>query len=109
MQIIYKKLRNIIPPTIKIIVRYILPTRETSMFNVERNKYVPQGTLKERVQYTNRLNEILKSECVKHELTNQKEELADEYCDGSTHYNVTSLSILQKELKENFYTILHST
>jgi hypothetical protein len=113
-------LRIIVPPSMKVIIRYILPTRESSMFNVEANKYIPQGTLEERIRYTNRLNETLKSECMKHnmfffeniyknELINQKGELADEYCDGTTHYNINSLPILQKEIQENFNTILHTT
>lgn len=114
------KLKSFIPSNMKIIIRYILPPRESSMFNVDNNKYIPQGTLDERIRYTNKLNSALKylstenniyffDNIYKNELINQRGELADKYCDGQTHYNNNTLPILQKEIVDNFNIIFNST
>jgi hypothetical protein len=58
------KLLEIVPSDIKIIVRYILPQRERSMFNVARNQYIPHGSLADRVSWTLKMNNCLKATCL---------------------------------------------
>jgi hypothetical protein len=88
------------------------------MFGIENNIYIPQGTLEERVRYTNKLNETFKSECSKNnmfffenifkdELVSENGELLDIYCDSLTHYNQNAIKILEKETTQNFTNILN--
>jgi hypothetical protein len=60
-------LRNIVPSHINIIIRYILPPREYSMFGISNNIYTPKGTLEERIRYTNKMNSQLKFECMNYD------------------------------------------
>lgn len=113
-------LQTIVPKNTKIIIRYILPPRESSMFGIDNNIYVPQGSLEERVRYTNKMNETFKQECntstlfffdnvCQSELIHSNGELSNEYCDGVTHYSEKALPILQQEIATNFNRILYTT
>ena len=53
------QLVKICPPNVTIIIRYLLPQRENSMYG----EYVPQGTLIDRIRYTDKVNKKLKTLC----------------------------------------------
>jgi len=101
------KLRQIVPSHIKIIVRYLLPQRQHSMFG----DWVPRGSLQERVRYTQKMNIALQQICYQMRvlfltnsefanLTTVEGELKDEYCDGLTHYNSASVKYIINELSQ---------
>jgi hypothetical protein len=100
------KLIEIVPPNIKIIIRYILPQRVYSMFG---SIYTPKGGIVDRVRYTNKMNLKLKELCELHHLLffdnyeqpnliAQDGSLKDEYVDSTTHYNDTSIYLLDNEI-----------
>jgi hypothetical protein len=102
------KLLDIVPSNIKIIIRYILPQRERSMFNVAGNLYIPRGSLSERVYWTLK-NECLKQTCLKHNvlfldntlyssLTKESGEMKDEYVDRMTHYTEKCIHHINQEI-----------
>jgi hypothetical protein len=97
---------NITPKNIKIIIRYILPQREFSMFGTN---YIPWGEIIDRVRYTDKMNKKLKELCelknimfldnyLKKELIDDKGFLKDIYCDGLTHYNDNSIIHVDNEI-----------
>ena len=105
------KIIEITPKHLKIIIRYILPQREHSMFG----EWVPNGTLSDRNRYTNKLNATLNQICVKKRilffdnyerdsLVKEDGSLKDEYCDGTTHYNLKSIPFIDKEISK-FFTL----
>jgi hypothetical protein len=80
--------------------------------------YTPNGSINDRVRYTNKVNEKLKDLCKinniyfldnyeKNQLINNDGSLKDEYCDGSTHYNENSINYINNELAifNNIYKI----
>jgi hypothetical protein len=104
------KLIEIVPKNTKIIIKYCLPQRENSMFNVANNAYIPRGSLQQRVDWTKQLNNTLKAKCIDkgllffeniayNDLTKETGELKDEYCDGITHYNVNSIGLINYEIE----------
>jgi hypothetical protein len=101
-----KKLLEIVPNDIKIIIRYILPQRIYSMFG---SIYTPNGKIYDRVRYTDKMNLKLNELCKlnnilffdnyeKNNLINNDGSLKDEYNDGTTHYNENSINIINKEI-----------
>ena len=107
------KIIEITPKHIKIIIRYLLPQREHSMFG----EWVPNGIISDRNRYTNKLNAMLKQICEnnqilffdnyeKNSLVKRDGSLKDEYCDGTTHYNLKSIPLIDKEIN-NFVTLLN--
>jgi hypothetical protein len=100
------KLLEIVPTDIKIIIRYLLPQREFSMFG----EYVPRGSLSDRITWTNKMNDFLKKTCSKYNilffdnissnlLTKSNGELKDEYCYLGTHYNEHCVQYLNDEIE----------
>jgi len=98
----------------KIIIRYVLPQREISMYGCCNNIYVPRGLLSDRVLWTNKLNAYMKEICLKYpnkilffenfaqnEFIKESGELKNEYCDGSTHYNHNNISEIDIFCKNN--------
>jgi hypothetical protein len=103
-----QKLLEITPINTKIVIRYILPQRIYSMFG---SVYTPNGSIKDRVRYTNKMNKKLKDLCKinniffldnyeKTQLINNDGSLKDEFCDGLTHYNNNNklITLLNNEL-----------
>lgn len=110
------KLIEITPKNIKIIVRYLLPQREYSMYNTI---YTPNGSIDDRVRYTNKMNSKLKEICQekrilffdnyeKNKLVNSNGSLQDVFCDGTTHYNSSSIFHINKEVEIFFETFIKS-
>jgi hypothetical protein len=101
------KIVDITPNNIKIVIRYVLPQRENSMFG----KWLPNGMLRDRVRYTNKLNTKLEQICNEKnilflnnskrcELVEEDGSLKNKYCDGTTHYNDNSVPLIDKEIIE---------
>jgi hypothetical protein len=101
-----KKLLDITPKNTKIIIKYILPQRIYSMFG---SIYTPNGSINDRVRYTNKMNSKIKDLCdinniyfldnyEKNKLINNDGSLKDEFCDGTTHYNNDSIDMINNEL-----------
>ena len=78
-------------------------------------EWVPNGTLSDRNIYTNKLNTTLKQICEKKQilffdnyergsLVKEDGSLKDEYCDGTTHYNLKSIPFIDKEISK-FFTL----
>jgi hypothetical protein len=102
------KLLDIVPHKRQIIVRYILPQREYSMFG---SIYTPNGDIADRVRYTSKINHTLSLLCQIHgilffdnyqkaQLVNATGSLKDEYCDGTTHYNENAIPLINRETDE---------
>lgn len=111
-----KKLIDITPKNIKIIVRYLLPQRIHSMYG----DYVPRGNINDRVRYTNKMNLNLNNLCKmngllfldnseKINLVEDDGSLKDIYCDGFTHYNSNAVIYLNKEIDSFFNTFIKNT
>lgn len=111
-----EEIRNKYLPTTRIIIRYILPSREHSYFNASGVDYIPQGKLEDRVRYTSKMNNKFKELCQKYinilflenimylELTKLNGEIKDEFVADQTHYNINSVNLLNKELEFFFNT-----
>jgi len=78
-------------------------------------EWVPNGTLSDRNRYTNKLNATLNQICVKKRilffdnyerdsLVKEDGSLKDDYCDGTTHYNLKSIPFIDKEISK-FFTL----
>ena len=101
------KLLNITPKQTRIIIRYVLPQREYSMYGTT---YIPVGDIEDRVRYTHKLNTELKHVCetggilyyenyLQNELVDTRGILKDKYCDGLTHYNQDALPCVNNEIR----------
>ena len=101
------KLITITPKKSRIIIRYVIPQREYSMYGTT---YVPVGTIEDRVRYTCKLNKELKRVCestgilffdnyMQNEVTDAPGVLKDKYCDGLTHYNRNALPFVNDEIR----------
>lgn len=101
------KLITITPVQSIIIIRYVLPQREHSMYGTA---YIPVGAIEDRVRYTCKLNAELQRVCeatgilffanyMQNEVIDAHGTLMDECCDGSTHYNAASLPFVNDEIR----------
>ncbi len=89
------------------IIRYILPPVDKDFWEIEIFK--ANGTIDERVRYTNKLNDKIKHYCYinnvlffeninKTLLTNENGSLKEEYIIGQTHYNENSIELINQEI-----------
>jgi hypothetical protein len=96
------KLCNSIP-----IIRYIIPPVDREFWEIEIFK--ANGSIEERVRYTNKLNEKIQYYCKinkvlffeninKQILTNQNGSLKEEYIFEQTHYNSKSINFVNEEI-----------
>lgn len=104
-----KKLIDIVPKNVKIIIRYIIPQRKFSMFGILGSKFIPRGTFTDRVRWKTKMNNKLKKTCLENNiffldnyahvyLTKEDGELKDEYVDTMTHYNLDSIGFINDEI-----------